>query len=132
MKGSFTLASLSALAIVFVIAAVSISIGADIQDSIAEQICEDNSSNTWGLFDDALTTTTYPPSGTTIGCCDYVNTTNSDHCVTWYSEEIGVNITMQGTDGLSTMGGWLPTIAIVIMAAVVIGILLTSFKFGRG
>lgn len=131
MKGTYTVESLAALAIIFVVAAVTISVGATITDSISEQICEDNASNTWGHFDDSKTSTNYPASGTKIGCCNLVNSTDSDHCQTWWNEEAGVNITIQGTEGLVTMGEWLPTLAIIIMAAVVIGVLLTSFRFGK-
>jgi len=43
------------------------------------------------------------------------------------------NITGKGLTGMTTFGDWLPTIAIVIAAAVIIGIIVAYFAFrGRG
>jgi len=39
------------------------------------------------------------------------------------------NITGEGLEGAETFGDWLPTIAIVISAAVIIGIIITYFHF---
>jgi len=39
------------------------------------------------------------------------------------------NITGQGLEGAETFGDWLPTIAVVIAAAVVIGVIVTYFRF---
>ena len=33
------------------------------------------------------------------------------------------NITLEGLDGMTTLGEWLPTIAVIIAAAVVIGVI---------
>jgi len=41
------------------------------------------------------------------------------------------NITNYGTEGISKIAKWLPTIALVIAAAVVIGVVLTSFILRR-
>lgn len=86
MKG-YGVQSLAVLAVLFVVASVTISMGAEILSGIDDEQTEDT-------YED--------------------------------------NITEEGLSGLDTMGGWLPTIAIVVMAAVVIGVLLTSFKFGKG
>ena len=45
---------------------------------------------------------------------------------------IASNISGQGLTGLTTFGTWLPTIALVLCASVVIGILLYSFAFKKG
>lgn len=84
MKG-YSVESLAVLAIVFVVAAVAISMGAEILSGLDDQQTEDT-------YED--------------------------------------NITEEGLEGLNTFGDWLPTLAIVIMAAIVIGVLLTSFRFG--
>ena len=38
------------------------------------------------------------------------------------------NITSQGIEGVATFGEWLPTIAVVVAAAVVIGIIVQYFQ----
>ena len=43
----------------------------------------------------------------------------------------GDNITTAGLEGLGELGSWVPTIAIVIAAALVIGILVRSFSMGK-
>lgn len=132
MKG-YTLESLAGVAITFVIAAVVISVGANIQGDVREQICEDNASNSWGSYVGTQwfgAAATYTSDTGYSGCCDVINATNTTVCDTWYYSG-AINTTISGSEGLETMGEWLPTIAIVIMAAVVIGILLTSFRFGK-
>lgn len=39
------------------------------------------------------------------------------------------NVSDDGLTGFTTLGGWLPTIGLVIAAALIIGILVSSFKF---
>lgn len=39
------------------------------------------------------------------------------------------NITVNGLTGMATLGEWLPTLALVVAAAVVIGVLVYSFAF---
>lgn len=45
---------------------------------------------------------------------------------------VASNVSAQGLTGLTTFGTWLPTIALVLCASVVIGILLYSFAFKKG
>jgi hypothetical protein len=40
-----------------------------------------------------------------------------------------INATQYGLTSLSTMGQYLPTLAIVVVAAVIIGVILTYFRF---
>lgn len=39
------------------------------------------------------------------------------------------NITVNGLTGMGTLGSWLPTLALVVAAAIVIGVLVYSFAF---
>ncbi len=48
------------------------------------------------------------------------------------SASYSYNITNSGLQGLDEMGGWLDTTGLVIAAAFIIGILMSSFGFGRG
>jgi hypothetical protein len=41
------------------------------------------------------------------------------------------NVTLSGWEGVDEMGEWLDTTGLVIAAAFIIGILMTSFGFGR-
>ena len=44
------------------------------------------------------------------------------------SLSIAYNVSDQGLEGLETMGDWLPTIAVIISAAVVIGVIVRYFQ----
>lgn len=41
------------------------------------------------------------------------------------------NVSQDGLSGMSELGGWLPTLALVVAAAIVIGVLVSAFAFGR-
>ena len=38
------------------------------------------------------------------------------------------NISTSGMAAMTTLGGWLPTIAIIVAAAIIIGVVVTSFR----
>jgi len=38
------------------------------------------------------------------------------------------NVTNDGLKSLMTFGGWLPTIAIILAASIIIGVIVTSFR----
>ena len=42
------------------------------------------------------------------------------------------NVSSKGLSGMKTFGDWLPTIATVVAAAVVIGVIVTYFAFSGG
>lgn len=44
------------------------------------------------------------------------------------STTLASNATSQGLTGVDTFGDWLPTIAVVLAAAVVIGVIVNSFR----
>lgn len=81
-KKAMTMRDLLPLALLFVVTAIGISIGADVINSVYSK-----------------------------------QTANS------YAS----NVSVQGLTGMTTLGQWLPTIALVLAAAVVIGILVSSF-----
>lgn len=82
MKG-ITLGQFGSLALAFVVAAIVISLGAEILSQVRS----------------TQTATTY----------EY-------------------NVTTEGLEGAETFGEWLPTIAVVVAAAVVIGVIVNYFR----
>ncbi len=53
---------------------------------------------------------------------------NLSYTATW-AEGGGYNATVSGQDGLTTFADWLPTLALIVIAAVVIGIIVRYFAF---
>jgi len=90
-KGAIGVQSLGALAIVLMVAAIIIAVGAEILTDVQGEMSG--------------------ASGYTCGT----------------SGSAGFNATCGGLDGANTFGDWLDTIALIIVAAVVIGIIATSF-----
>ena len=43
---------------------------------------------------------------------------------------VAENVSWQGLEAFQELGSWLPTIALIVAAALVIGILVSSFAFG--
>ena len=41
------------------------------------------------------------------------------------------NVSLEGGQGMQELGSWVPTIALVVAAALIIGTLVTAFSFGR-
>jgi len=60
-----------------------------------------------------------------------ISTVLSDIQGTQTAGSTAYNVTAKGLDAMSNLGQWTPTIAIVIAAAVILGILLTAFSFGQ-
>lgn len=48
------------------------------------------------------------------------------------NRSVAVNATIQGQEGLTTAAGFIPVVAIVVVAAVIIGIVATSFGRSGG
>lgn len=84
---------LGAMALMLVIAAVIISIGASILSDLQEDQCEDAG----GTYSNGA-------------CPGY--------------ETYAVNVSGEGLEGMETLGDWLPLIALVIAAAIVIGVIV--------
>jgi len=93
--GQVGIQSLGALAIVLIVAAIVIAVGAEILDNVQSNIVADE--------------------------------TNGDTFACGYNGTAAFNATCGGLGGAETFGSWLDTIALIIVAAVVIGIIATSF-----
>ncbi len=85
-KKGYRLQDLLPVAIIFVVATIAISIGADILAGVQ--------------------------AGQTSGTASY-------------------NVSEYGLTGMLELGSWVPTLALVVAAAIVIGVLVFSFAFGR-
>ena len=99
-KGAMTLSDLAPVAIAFVFVAVVIGVGGTILSSI-------RSGQGYG----------------TRASCGTNSTGGSNGTILYTSCDTAVNTTGQGLDSLDELGGWLPTIALVVAAAIVIGVL---------
>lgn len=99
-KGAMTLSDLAPVAIAFVFVAVVIGVGATVLSSI-------RGGQGYGTTTACGTNSTGGSSGTILytGCSTAANTTG------------------EGLNSLDELGGWLPTIALVVAAAIVIGVL---------
>lgn len=47
------------------------------------------------------------------------------------ANSVALNVTNYGLTSLNTFGSWLPTLALVVVAAIVIGIIFAYFLFGN-
>lgn len=85
-KKGYKLQDLLPVALIFVVATIAISIGADVIDNVqTDQTADSYASNVSGY----------------------------------------------GLEAMAELGSWLPTLALVVAAAIVIGVLVFSFAFGR-
>ena len=101
-KKGFAVGDLMPLAIAFVVISITIGLGATVLSDIQEDQCNDG-----GWFNE-----------TSGQCCSSVlDCVNS-------SESIAYNSSGSGLTALDTFSGWLPTVALVVIAAVIIGIIV--------
>jgi len=129
-----TLNELGAAALTLVVAAIAIGIGATIQTDLAES---NQCVGTWFDANPTGNTTNAsalmrvnPIDDSWSGCCTTLNTSypqaaaTGGYCQVWYTSSIALNATYKGIEANETLGSWLPIIAIVVAAVVVIGLLV--------
>ena len=106
-KGMYTLKDMLPIAIMFLISVIALTIGTQVISGLAQnQGC-----NTGYTYN------------TTVGVCQ--NTTggfNGGAGMTYAG-----NVSYGGLQGSATFGNYLPTIALVMAAAIIVGILVSSF-----
>jgi len=121
---------LGAAAVALVVAAVAISIGATLQSDMAQNnLCVGSWVDTVGNTTARNPTPRVNPiDNSWIGCCTTFNSTGQvagqGYCQTWYTGSIALNATYKGITANQTLGNWLPIVAIVVAAVVVIGLLV--------
>ena len=113
---------LASLGILFVVAIIAISIGAQITENVAEEVCPSNS--TWGHYTNSSVYGANVETGNEWGCCWNINASDSMECINW-SYGAASNTTIQGMEGLLTFAEWFGILALVLMAAIIIGVLVT-------
>jgi len=130
------LQELGSAALVLVVAAIVISVGATLNTSLAST---SNCVGTWftgsGNTSNASLVTNpmriNPLDNTWSGCCTTLNTSyplggdNTGYCRVWYTQSVALNTTYHGINSMNTLGTWLPIIAIVVAAVIVISLLVT-------
>jgi hypothetical protein len=99
------LKDLMPVAMILLVAVIALSIGSEILIGMAQEQCD--TSFHWNTTQNKCVNAsgTYTGGGTTYA----------------------LNASMAGTEGLSTFGNWVPTIALVAAASIVIGVLVYSF-----
>lgn len=122
MKG-MTIGSLTPIAVTFVVAFFALSIGSVMLDSVHESFC-DYTYYEPGEVNSTFTSGTNPTTGAYWGCCQTTNA-SANSCVTWYTDSYSINTTYQGNESLIELADWGPTLALVIIAAIIIGVLIT-------
>ena len=104
-KKGISIEQMGGLALAFVLVAIIVGIGATIVTEIQSGQCTGGSSG-WNA---------------TLGACTVTGGLSN-------LSTIASNISSEGLSGLETMGEWLPTIAVIISAAVVIGVIVKYFQ----
>jgi len=125
-----SLNELGSMALVLVIAAIALGVGATFQDQLLQDV-QCGSPDTWGTFITAENEThagggdtANPYDSTWTGCCQTTNETNASQCTTWRTNNVALNTTYSGLESNETLGNWLPIIAVVVAAVVIIGLLV--------
>lgn len=106
-KRGFTLQQLAPIAISFVIIAIVLGIGSTIVSDVRESSCDTYWNNT-----DAQAPFCASASNNSLAAPGYVD-----------------NASINGVEAIGTIANWLPTIGVIVAAAVVIGIIVAYFRF---
>ena len=115
------------IAIIFVVAFFIFSIGSTIMQEVGDEFCD----GTW------ITNTSVPSGGSGgnplhsdnyFGCCTTV--TVSNNCTVWDTSKTSLNISASGLDSMEELSSWGPTLALVVIASIIIGVLITYLARG--
>lgn len=132
MKG-FGIEQLAPIAIIFIVAFFLFAIGSIIMEDLSEEFCDDTYFATDYCSKGVVkcnNTLVNPVTGGYFGCCeDGPNATTFD-CVTWATDKTSGNISQSGSEAIEELAGWGPTLALVIIAAIIIGVLITYLARG--
>lgn len=128
-RKGFALNEVPGLAIALVVIAIVLGLGATILDQVKSPEC-DGVVATNGLCYSCTAYTNITWNSTAQTC--YNSTDNS--AASGYLNDIGTysyNASRLGMVGINTMASWEPTWAVIIAAAVVVGIIAAYLMFGR-
>jgi len=119
------------VAILFVVAFFIFSIGSTIMEDLQENYCDEY---TWygsgSPADSTVCSSTNPLTNTYSGCCLTTNA-SADSCTAWYTKG-SLNISYQGAESIEEMSSWGPTLALVVIAAIIISVLIMYLARGSG
>lgn len=108
------------ITVTFVVIFFTISIGSTMLDAMHEDFCPTH----WVDVGTTVSASTAenPVTAAYWGCCSAWNGTD---CNTWDTSSYSANTTIKGSESLEEFSGWGPTLALVVIAAVIIGTLIT-------
>lgn len=113
-KRGFTLQQMAPIAISFVIIAIVVGIGSTVVSDIQDTQFLANCAERGGTVNDSAT----PFCGDATNISVDIGSTNA-----------GYNASADGLEAMTTLADWLPTIGVIVAAAVVIGIIVAYFRF---
>jgi hypothetical protein len=114
-------------AIILVVLGFVFSIGQNIMGSQAENACDSAGSRYVTNLTKPLGLTALNPATDSMeGCCKTFGVSGGNNCSVWETTSYAVNSTANAMLGLNESVTWLPTIAQVVVAAIIIGILISA------
>lgn len=100
-------------------------IGQQMLGSLEEGQCDYTYLNPGDVTTDPSLTLTNPVTSGKYGCC---TTWNGTVCSAWTTSSYGINVSVNSQIALDEASNWTPTIAQVVVAGIIIGILITALS----
>jgi len=122
-----TIQGLGIAVISFVVLAIVLGIGGIVLSEVKDTQCEYTLSGTNQVCVYCENSTYYTVNTSDTTCIETANTSTTT--AVNYSEGTSFNATTSGLEGISTFGEWLPTIAVILASALIIGIVSAYFYF---
>lgn len=127
MKG-IGIEQLAPIAMIFIVAFFLFSIGSIIMQDLSEEYCDGtwvtNTTRAVGL----MTGNPVYAGSPSYGCCTTIISGNN--CSAWSTTKTSGNISAKGIESIEELSSWGPTLALVIIAAIIIGVLITYLARG--
>lgn len=114
---------MGSLALVIVVSAMILGLGSSILNGLSVNDCPYTFVTNVTPATGAVSVVN-PVTGVNYGCCTTLNPAGTNNCTTWYTASASINASAKGMTGLATFGNWLPLIALVLVAAVVISVIV--------
>jgi len=115
------------IAVIFVVAFFALSIGSIMVEDLSENACDYTWVDTGTPYTNSSAAN--PTTGGYWGCCQTAGST-SRNCTAW-STSYSMNASNSGAEAVYEMADWGPTLALVIIAAIIIGVLVTYLGKGK-
>lgn len=114
-KKGYSLQDMAPIAVAFVVIAIVIGIGATVLAGVHTQQLNSFCAGVGGTINDSDAQNVFCGSSTNVSVDA--------------GTDAAMNSTTQGLTVMDTLSGWLPTIGVIVAAAVIIGIIVMYFKF---